>query len=307
MNRIIGNTLCAFAAAFLVASALDAKAQTESSEEAKWYVSAGPGWIQYEGDEAADSGAAVSVHLGYDYNEWWGYEGAIFIAPNLDINSVGNTYIDPETGETVKEQVPLADVDSTTAFGFSLDALFHFTRWDRVDPYLSLGVGAIAYTEDVNDTSFDPSLRVGAGVMYHFNDEWAMRADVRTFFAGKDTSANAFIDVGAVWTWGARVGHSFVAVDGPKDSDGDGQPNYYLDLPGMCWPDQVPSQALGLNPIGKYMGSEEGMGHVYGHWPILYNTGGTFGVAGDYLFRDYAPSGARNGMYGILRVEPGSP
>ena len=38
MNRIIGNTLCAFAAAFLVASALDAKAQTESSEEAKWYV-----------------------------------------------------------------------------------------------------------------------------------------------------------------------------------------------------------------------------------------------------------------------------
>jgi len=55
------------------------------------------------------------------------------------------------------------------------------------------------------------------------------------------------------------------------------------------------------------MGGEEGMGHVYGHWPILFNAGGSFGVEGDYLFRDYAPSGARNGMYGILRVEPGSP
>ena len=65
----------------------------------------------------------------------------------------------------------------------------------------------------------------------------------------------------------------------------------------------IGSLALGLNPIGKYMGGEEGMGHVYGHWPILFNAGGTNGVAGDYLFRDYAPSGSRNGMFGILRAE----
>ena len=78
----------------------------------------------------------------------------------------------------------------------------------------------------------------------------------------------------------------------------------YLTLPGMCDPDSVASQALGLNPIGKYMGGEEGMGHVYGHWPILFNAGGSYGTPADYLFRDYAPSGARNGMYGILRVEP---
>jgi hypothetical protein len=74
-------------------------------------------------------------------------------------------------------------------------------------------------------------------------------------------------------------------------------------LVGLCEMDSVGSLALGLSPISKYMGGEEGMGHVYGHWPILYNTGGTFGVAGDYLFRDYAPSGARNGMFGILRAE----
>ena len=61
--------------------------------------------------------------------------------------------------------------------------------------------------------------------MYHFNDEWAIRADGRTYVAGNDTEANAFIDVSAVWTWGARVGTSYVAVDGPKDSDGDGLPD----------------------------------------------------------------------------------
>jgi hypothetical protein len=65
----------------------------------------------------------------------------------------------------------------------------------------------------------------------------------------------------------------------------------------------VGSLALGNNPVGKWMGSEEGMGHVFGHWPILINAGGENEVTGDYLYRDYAPNGNRNGMFGILRVE----
>jgi hypothetical protein len=76
-------------------------------------------------------------------------------------------------------------------------------------------------------------------------------------------------------------------------------------LEGRCDPYAlVPSSALGFNEQGKWMGSEEGMGHVFGHWPILFNAGGTFGVPGDYLFGDYAPNGNRNGQFGILRVEP---
>jgi hypothetical protein len=77
---------------------------------------------------------------------------------------------------------------------------------------------------------------------------------------------------------------------------------YGVDIAGTGVISSLGSLALGLNPVGKYMGGEEGMGHAYSHWPILYNTGGTNGVKGDYLFRDYAPSGARNGMYGILRA-----
>jgi len=78
----------------------------------------------------------------------------------------------------------------------------------------------------------------------------------------------------------------------------------YLGLEGYCVPDSIGSLALGKNPLGKYMGGEEGMGHVYGHWPILFNAGGTHEVDGDYLYRDYTPSGNRNGQFGILRVEP---
>jgi hypothetical protein len=76
-------------------------------------------------------------------------------------------------------------------------------------------------------------------------------------------------------------------------------------LAGRCDPNEpVPSRALGFNMQGKWMGGEEGMGHAYGHWPILFDAGGTDGVPGDYLFRDYSPSGNRNGQFGILRVVP---
>ena len=75
-------------------------------------------------------------------------------------------------------------------------------------------------------------------------------------------------------------------------------------LEGRCDPNApVPSNALGLNLQAKYMGGQEGMGHVYGHWPILFVAGGSDGVTGDFLYRDYSPSGNRNGQFGILRVQ----
>jgi len=49
------------------------------------------------------------------------------------------------------------------------------------------------------------------------------------------------------------------------------------------------------------------MGHVYGHWPLLFDAGGTDHVPGDYLYRDYSPGGNRNGQFGILRVESPNP
>jgi hypothetical protein len=78
-------------------------------------------------------------------------------------------------------------------------------------------------------------------------------------------------------------------------------------LYGRCDPAKIGSQALGFNPLGKWMGSEEGMGHVYGHWPLLFDAGGTDHVPGDYLYRDYSPGGNRNGQFGVLRVEAPAP
>lgn len=201
-------------------------AQVEQSSEAKWYMSAGLGKYDFEGDEEVEDGIVLSGRIGYDWNEWWSLEGVLALAPVLDENYVGYTYVN-EAGQTVRTRRSQADAadagfGDTYALNLAVDGLFHFTRWERLDPYLSLGAGFALYGDNINGETFDPAIRGGGGVMYHFNDEWAMRADFRTFFAGNDTEANAIIDGGVVWYWGARIPPEYVAVGGPLDSDGDG-------------------------------------------------------------------------------------
>jgi outer membrane protein OmpA-like peptidoglycan-associated protein len=206
-------------AGFVMQGVGSARAQ-EVPIEARWYVSAGLGAIGYEGDEELKDGFLGTVRLGYEYSEWWSFEGGLSIAPQLD----ENFRFDQPTQTRVSrlEESAGPGVHDTYALGFSFDALFHFTRWERLDPYLTLGGGAIFYGDEMDGDQFDPSVRAGGGVMYHFNDEWAVRADARTFLAGQDTESNAILDAGLVWRWGARVQPKIVAVAAMPDSDGEG-------------------------------------------------------------------------------------
>lgn len=189
--------------------------------EARWYASGGLGALMFEGDEELENGVMAALRFGYDYSEWWSFEASFAFAPSLD----ENFRFDVPTQQQVsrlEESSGDPSADGTYGLGVSMDALFHFTRWERLDPYLTVGVGAQFYGEDLGGNSFDPAFRVGGGVMYHFNDEWAARVDGRTYIAGDDTEANASFDAGFIWRWGARVPSAIVASDEAIDSDGDG-------------------------------------------------------------------------------------
>lgn len=83
----------------------------------------------------------------------------------------------------------------------------------------------ILYGDDALDHGSSSSafvFRGGAGLMYHLNDEWALRTDWRLLLTTDNTEFNTVADVGVVWTWGARVPPDILAVAGPIDSDGDG-------------------------------------------------------------------------------------
>ena len=183
-----------------------------------WYVCAGIGQVNFEGDMVVEDGMLLNIRLGYDYSEEWSFEGVLTLAPGLD----ENFRTDFDTGREISrlQEVAGAGVDGADMYALAFDALYHFTRWDRVDPYVSLGVGLTFFSEEV-ETDGDPALRLGTGLMYHINDEWGLRLDGRGILAGSDTEANVTIDAGVMWTWDARIEPDLIAVAGPVDSDGD--------------------------------------------------------------------------------------
>jgi len=81
-----------------------------------------------------------------------------------------------------------------------------------------------------------------------------------------------------------------------------------FDLHGHLWQRDpyiagtVPSQTIGDNPIGFYLGGQESI-QPSGHFDIrLPSAGGANQIEGDYLYRDHGSFGNTDGLWGILRV-----
>lgn len=184
--------------------------------EARWYFSPGLGVLRFEGDEELQNGVQATFRVGYEHTQWWSYEAGLMIAPSLKENY---RY---EGQRRISRLDEATGASSSYAIGIFGDALYHFTRWERFDPYLVLGVGAMYYENKTRSNYFDPTLRTGLGFMYHFNDEWALRADGRLYMSTESTEANTTLDVGLAWRWGARVPAQIMVSDRFLDSDGDG-------------------------------------------------------------------------------------
>lgn len=173
------------------------------------------GFIDFEGDEAVEDAGTLSLHLGLDCTEAWTVEAVLTSIPQLD-ERFAHSY-----GDRISRLQSAAGegVDETSAIGLAVDGLYHFTRWDRMDPYLSIGLGVLHYADDF-DNQTEPVLRAGGGLLYHLSDCFALRADLRVVCAGMDTEINGLTSVGVVWTFAKKVTASSALMT--LDTDGDG-------------------------------------------------------------------------------------
>jgi len=196
------------------------------------------GYLDMVGNFPTKDGFMGTVKVGYDLNDWWSLEGGVFLAPVLKEQFYYHQKTDgswerisrlrEQTGRTdpvTGALVPGTGKSETTAFGAIGDALFHFTPWKRVDPYLTIGAMTIEYTDKFRDQSqFNLGLRAGGGVIYNFNDSWSVRADYRGGIGNINNKGtpSATYEVGVRYVFGADVPHKFIVSGGPKDSDADG-------------------------------------------------------------------------------------
>jgi len=70
---------------------------------------------------------------------------------------------------------------------------------------------------------------------------------------------------------------------------------------------KVGSRNLGDNPIGFHLGGIESWFSGQHYEIVIPSAGGSFGVQGDYLFRDHMGIGTAGGLWGIVRVGPPPP
>lgn len=231
MNKITFQFLSAIAVGMTATSLLMAAEQKaaepiEDSDFGRWYISPGIGLLNFEGDEGLEDGAYFTLRLGYDYSEWWSFEASLLIAPKLDENLGG--YTQKVNGEWVRSDERLSYSKGDTHFGDTWglqlygDAMFHFSSFDRIDPYLIAGVGVSTYGKQVMDSDFCLALRAGGGIMYHLNDSWTLRLDTRIDLAGYNTEFNQTIDVGFIYRFSADLIDDDPTAIPPLDSDGDG-------------------------------------------------------------------------------------
>lgn len=213
MKKISISTIALLAMLVMPAIADEAPVKQEK-EFGQWYFSPGIGWINFEGDEGVVDGMYITGRLGYEVNENWTIETSILFAPDLAENTKnGQSFSkgDKGFGDTYLTQ-------------FYIDALYHFSRLERFDPYLTAGVGLSVYGKDIaGDDSTSATLRAGGGFMYHFSDSWSLRADTRMNVACYNYEWNMTADIGLVWRWGAgKTTTQDPAFALPVDTDGDG-------------------------------------------------------------------------------------
>lgn len=180
---------------------------------APWHATVGLNWFQTEGDWEAESGIGFFGKLGYSLNAWWALEGTMNLMPSLSARPADKLNVEPLDG-------------STTALRLALDARLHLrpSQNRRIDPFLKLGPAVTFFGDDMANGETQLGVFVGAGVFYHFNDSWALRADAAIGVQGRNSETPSVFELGVSYRFGAErfVAPEFLVGAGPGDVDSDG-------------------------------------------------------------------------------------
>lgn len=195
-------------------------------ERAPWSYSAGIGHLNFEGDQLVDDSPFITLRAMKNLDSRWGYEFILDLIPQAD-GSSGENPTRERLGGNIGTDPAVAD---TWGIRLAVDGNFHLRTIEnlRWDPYLSLGVGYLHFEEDV-DGADGAQIYGGGGMMYHFNDAWAIRADAQVIISGSNSEFNAMYSIGVNYRPGTDLPSDFrVTGDaGNLDSDGDGLKDAY--------------------------------------------------------------------------------
>lgn len=212
MKRLV----CGFALFALVATAsvYGQVTETDLFEESPWNMTLGLGWMKVEGDQVVEDAPFLGLRLGYNRDMRIAYELGLDLVPVARARDLGTER------RSLDDDIWMARLGA--------DILYHLRNTEnmRFDPFLSAGAGFYLAEKQFLSGRIEPYGSLGIGLFYHFNDEWALRADVRGVVVGRKTDQNAWGFLGVTYRWVAPVAPDYRLAGGDLDSDGDGIPDW---------------------------------------------------------------------------------
>ncbi len=209
------GVMCGLLVAGLPLGAQAAEEGDDLFARAPWTMTLGPGLSKFEGDYLLKDSFFIDARVAYYFNPYFALE--------LDVNlfpSMSNRTFDDGRRELD---------GSLWGFRTSLDGLLHLRNAEDLhfDPYLAAGLGFFFFEEDPRGGQVQLMANAGGGVMWHFNNSWAARADLRGGIAGSRTEAMGLATLGVVHRFGADLPRMYTVAGGELDSDGDGLSDAY--------------------------------------------------------------------------------
>ena len=157
----------------------------------------------FEGNLSLDSSTFWGIGVGYNLTENWGLEG-VYTRTDADAEDASTTDTKVET--------------------YRLDVLYHFMPDQKLVPYVAAGLGAIYSSPAIGADRDHLLFNYGVGIKYYILDDLiALRADVRHLVDFPEPDNSLQYSAGLTFQLGkSSPPPAPVAIEQPKDSDGDG-------------------------------------------------------------------------------------
>ncbi|GAA3971675.1 OmpA family protein [Allohahella marinimesophila] len=157
------------------------------------YLTGQVGYYWFDDELNLENRPEYGLGFGYNFSNTWALElvGSAMDTGRDDINQ---------------------DIDRNQ---LRLDALYTFSGYDSMKPYLVLGAGHQAYQIKNADNEHETMYNAGVGVKHEIDDFTDLRMDARTIYTERTESMNAAVTVSLNYLFGAKS-------RAMQDSDGDG-------------------------------------------------------------------------------------
>ncbi|RBP83777.1 flagellar motor protein MotB [Marinomonas rhizomae] len=162
----------------LFISLIAASSVTQAQQEEGVTIAPSIGYYNMDNHRGVDNTTALSLGLGYQFDNPWAVE-FVYLNADSDTSVSGNN----------------VDVDQ-----YRLDALYHLAEQGNWSPYLAAGVGTTDFSPGENNAL----INAGGGVKYALNQDFSLRADFRLIKDTEDHELDNLTMVGLHYVFGAK-------------------------------------------------------------------------------------------------------